>query len=75
MNALLVHKTCLYILGYITYIFVRGVDAPKANLLKKALRVIYHVPSQGIIITILAFLRRRRSYRNDLCGGRPGLVV
>ena len=24
----------IYILGYITYIFVRGVDAPKANLLK-----------------------------------------
>ena len=68
------HKTCLYILGYITYIFVKGVDAPKANLLKKALRVIYYVPSQGIIITILAFLRRR-SFRNDLCGGRPGLVV
>ena len=31
------HKTCLYILGYITYVFVRGVDALKANLLKKAL--------------------------------------
>ena len=25
----------IYILGYITYIFVREVDAPKANLLKK----------------------------------------
>ena len=34
---LLVHKTSLYILGYIIYIFVRGVDALKANLLKKAL--------------------------------------
>ena len=33
---LLVHKTCLYILDYIIYIFVWGVDAPKANLLKKA---------------------------------------
>ena len=32
------HKTCLYILGYITYIFVRGTDALKANLLKKAVR-------------------------------------
>ena len=32
---LLMHKTCLYILGYITYIFNRRVDASKANLLKK----------------------------------------
>ena len=29
------HKTCLYILGYITYVFVRGVDALKGNFLKK----------------------------------------
>ena len=34
---LLVHKICLYILGCIAYIFNRGVDASKANLLRKAL--------------------------------------
>ena len=36
---LLVHKTCLYILSCITYIFVSGTDAPKDNLLKKALKL------------------------------------
>ena len=30
----------LYILGYITYVFLREVDSPKANLLKKALKSI-----------------------------------
>ncbi|XP_028413354.1 stimulated by retinoic acid gene 6 protein-like [Dendronephthya gigantea] len=29
----------------------------------------------GIIITILAFLRRRTSFKKDLWGGRPGVVV
>jgi hypothetical protein len=34
-----------------------------------------NVPFQGIIITILAFLRKRRSFKKDVWGGRPGIVV
>ncbi|CAB3982864.1 Hypothetical predicted protein [Paramuricea clavata] len=30
---------------------------------------------QGIIITVLAFLRKRTSFKKDVWGGRPGLVV
>jgi hypothetical protein len=30
---------------------------------------------QGIIITILAFLKQRRSFKKESCGGRPGIVV
>ncbi|CAB3993896.1 Hypothetical predicted protein [Paramuricea clavata] len=29
----------------------------------------------GIIITILSFLQQRRSFKKEVCGGRPGLVV
>ncbi|CAB4027823.1 Hypothetical predicted protein, partial [Paramuricea clavata] len=29
----------------------------------------------GIIITILAFLQQRRSFKKEVWGGRPGLVV
>ena len=29
----------------------------------------------GIIITILAFLRQRRTFKKEVCGGRPGIVV
>ena len=36
-STLLVHKTCLYILGYIACIFNRGVNASKANPIKVAL--------------------------------------
>ena len=32
------HKTCLYILGRIAYIFNGEVNASQANVLKKALR-------------------------------------
>jgi hypothetical protein len=34
-----------------------------------------NVPFQGIIITVLAFLRKRRSFKKDVWGGRPGIVV
>ncbi|CAB4013971.1 Hypothetical predicted protein, partial [Paramuricea clavata] len=29
----------------------------------------------GIIITILAFLQQRRSFKKEVWGGRPGIVV
>ncbi|XP_028414139.1 stimulated by retinoic acid gene 6 protein-like [Dendronephthya gigantea] len=37
-------------------------------------RHLFLVPA-GIILTVLAFLRRRRSFKKDICGGRPGLVI
>ena len=30
---------------------------------------------QGIIIIILAFLQQRRTYKKEVWGGRPGIVV
>ena len=69
------HKTCLYILGYITYILVRGVDAPKADLLKKALATIVKTIIISIIIVtiILIYLNSETSpiiwscYANHVC--------
>ena len=50
-KTLLVHKTCLYILGYIAYIFSRGVGASKANLSIKAL-----INSKVKLIVVLSTL-------------------
>ena len=56
LKVLLKHtaQTCLYILGYIAYIFNRGVDAsPVNNLLKKALSRAVRTRSLSSIMAVI----------------------